>query len=67
MTYKEWAEEYYESARLLSERLEQLKAEMKTATGDMLRDMSRRAELFRIMRMECLETARLLGARKGEC
>ena len=67
MTYKEWAEQYYESARVLSERIEIIKQQMKTASSDTLKELSSRAELFRIMRMECIETARLLGSRKGEC
>ena len=66
MTYKEWAQEYYESARILEERLKNLKEQMKSAPSEALAEMGRRAELFRIMRYECLSTAKLLGARKGE-
>ena len=67
MTYEEWSEEYYESAARLAERIEQLKAEMKTASADMLGELGKRLEMFRIMRYECLDTARTLGRRKGEC
>ena len=67
MTYKDWAEESYESARRLSERIEELKQQMKTASADTLKEMSSRLELFRIMRMECLDTAKTLASRKGEC
>ncbi len=67
MTYKEWSEEYYTSAALLAERIESLKEEMKHTSADMLAEMGRRMDLLRIMRYECLETARTLGRRKGEC
>ncbi len=67
MTYKEWAEEYYQSAEKLKERIEVLTEQMKTASADLLIEMSKRLELMRIMRYECMETARQLGRRKGEC
>ena len=41
--------------------------QMKTASADTLKEMSSRLELFRIMRMECLDTAKTLASRKGEC
>lgn len=67
MTYKEWSEEYYASAQMLAERIERLKEEMKTASVEMIGELGNRLDMFRIMRYECLETARILGRRKGEC
>ncbi len=67
MTYQEWSKQYYESAELLSERIEVLTAQMKTAAAEQLQEMNRRLELMRIMRRECMQTAALLGRRKGEC
>lgn len=67
MTYKEWADEYYESAEELRGQIEVLKEKMKTVSGELLAEMSRLLEMKRIMRCECMETARILGRRKGEC
>ncbi len=67
MTYKEWSEEYYKSAEAMTERIEKLKMEMKTAPAEMLRDMGHKLNILREMRWDCLTTARLLASRKGEC
>ena len=50
MTYKEWSEEYYKSAEAMTERIEKLKMEMKTAPAEMLRDMGHKLNILREMR-----------------
>ncbi len=67
MTYSEWAEEYFESAGNLKERIAEMKNEMKTATPDKLAEFTNRINIMTSMYYECMDTARLLAKRKGEC
>ncbi len=67
MTYKEWAEEYFESARNLKSQISELKEEMKTVTADKLAELTNRINIMTTMYYECMDTARLLARRKGEC
>ncbi len=67
MTFKDWAQEYYESAGRLDGRIEDLKCRMRSAPADSLAEMGKLLELYRVMRYECLQTARDLGKRTGEC
>lgn len=67
MTYKEWAEEYFESARNLKERISVLKEEMKRVSADKLAEFSNNISIMTGMYYECMDTARLLARREGEC
>ncbi len=67
MTYKEWAEEYFESAGNLRERIAVLKNELKTVSADKLVELTNRINIMTAMYYECMDTARLLARRKGEC
>ncbi len=67
MTYKEWANEYYESAMALKKRMSKLKEDMKSASNNALAEMSNRLTVMYGMYRDCMETADLLATRKGEC
>ncbi len=67
MTYKQWSDEYYESAMRVRERINLLKAEMKTAGADKLAELTNRLNIMTGMYYDCMDTARLLGKRQGEC
>ncbi len=67
MTYKEWADQYYESAMTMKERMNKLKKDMKSASSSALAEMSNRLMVMYGMYRDCIETANLLAARTGEC
>ncbi len=67
MTYKQWSSEYYDSAVKVKERIDTLKREMKTAAADKLAELSNRINILTDMYYECMDIARLLGKRQGEC
>lgn len=67
MTYKEWAQEYYDSAANVKEKITRLKAQMKTAVGAKLKDITDEINVLYGMYLDCMHVADMLAARKGEC
>ncbi len=67
MTYKEWADEYFKSAENLRERISLLKNELKTVSPDKLAELNDRINIMTGMYYDCMDTAKLLASRKGEC
>lgn len=67
MTYREWAEEYYQSAADVKKRLETIKKEMKTAAGEKLALLNQRHNILYGMYLDCIHVAETLVKRKGEC
>ena len=67
MTYKEWADEYFESAGNLKKQISELKEEMKSVSYDKIAELTNRINIMTTMYYECMDTARLLARRKGEC
>ncbi len=67
MTYREWSEEYFESARNVKRQIDELKDELKTVSADKLAELTNRIHIMTTMYYDCLDTARLLGRREGEC
>ena len=67
MTYKEWAQEYYESAARVKENIERLKQKMRTSGYEAQSEMKNRLEIMYGMYLDCIHTAELLAKRKGEC
>lgn len=65
MTYKEWADEYNESAKAVEKRMKELKQELKTAPVSMLKDLNARIYILYQMYLDCRHTADLLYRRKG--
>ena len=67
MTYEQWAKEYLESAENVKRQIEELKEKMKTAKGNKLIEIENSLNIFKNMYYECMDTARILSRRKGEC
>lgn len=65
MTYQEWAEEYWESAALLKERIEALKQQKKRAPFSKLNELDFRIQTMYMMYLDCKSTANELAKRKG--
>lgn len=64
MTYKEWAEEYSESAKILKVKIKNLKDELKNAPVSTIMKINARINIMYQMYLECVKTADILSARK---
>lgn len=67
MTYKQWAEQYFECARKLKEKAEKLKEALRTVTADQLAEVTNNLRITNEMYYDCMSTARMLAGRTGEC
>ncbi len=65
MTYKEWAEEYIESAETLKRKISLLKNEAEFAPAAKLRDLNNRISIMYGMYLDCMKTADILVKREG--
>ncbi len=65
MTYKEWANEYNETASIVEQKMKELKNELKTAPIDKLKELNTRICLLYQMYLDCRHTADLLYRRRG--
>ncbi len=66
MTYKQWAQEYLDTADILNERVRGLVQYRKTAPAKELRELNFRIGTMRSMYIDCVKTASDLSGRKGE-
>ena len=67
MTFKEWANEYYQSALGVKNQIEETKKAMKTAGVNDMISLGKKLSILQGMYYDCMETARTLGSRKGDC
>lgn len=67
MTYKQWSDEYYESAMNVKARIDAVREEMKIARADKLAELNNRLSVMLGMYYDCMDIARDLGRRQGEC
>ena len=67
MTYEQWAREYLESADNVKRQIEEVKKRIKSATYEKLPELNNSLNILTEMYYDCMDTARLLGRRKGEC
>ncbi len=65
MTYKEWAEEYFESAGRIKEKITELKIALLTVPAEQLQDINFRISSLYQMYLDCMHTAENLVKRKG--
>lgn len=66
MTYPEWAQEYFDSAKTLKERIDNLKKQHETADLHELPELNFRINTMRSMYTECVRIGNILAKRKGE-
>ena len=66
MTYQDWAEQYFESARKIKDRVSVLNEEVKTATLSEAEDLKNRIRILMSMYRDCMDTGNELVKRKGE-
>ena len=74
MTYEQWAKEYLESAENVKRQIEELKEKIINVAlqeffkkGIKAVKMENSLNIFKNMYYECMDTARILSRRKGEC
>ena len=65
MTYKEWAEEYFESAGKIKEKIAELKNSLITAPAEQLKEIHLRIGGLYQMYLDCMHTGDNLIKRKG--
>lgn len=65
MTYKEWADDYLESAQKLKAKIADLKAQKETASISELSLLNRRIISLYNMYLDCVHTSDELARRKG--
>ncbi len=65
MTYKEWAEEYFESAVTIKGKIKELKNSLLTAPTEQLKDINFRISSLYHMYLDCMHIAEDLTKRKG--
>lgn len=67
MTFREWANEYYQSALGVKSQIEKTKQALKTADENDRISLGRKLTILQGMYCDCMDTARTLGSRKGDC
>lgn len=65
MTFVQWGQQYKNTADIISEKIERLKLEVKTAPVSQLKEYDFRISTLKSMYIDCMKTAGELKKRKG--